>query len=144
MEATRKGMTMVRPGVYEEITSTGLTIREYCVGEIIADRRKQLKMSQQELAERVGVNRSTISRYESGTYKKISFTTLAQIAEALDMTEDYLWARTDNPHEDLSFPGTKDEHEQHLLDLFRNLSANQQKAVINMLEQMGGNSDASV
>ena len=101
METAKKGMAFVRPGVYEEKTDSGVTYREYFVGEIIADRRKQLKMSQQELADKVGVNRSTISRYESGTYKKISYKMLGQIAEALDMTEDYMWAITDDPHEAL-------------------------------------------
>lgn len=39
----------------------------YCVGQIISDVRKQEKMTQTELAEKVGTNKSYISRIEKGT-----------------------------------------------------------------------------
>ena len=39
----------------------------YCVGQIISDARKQEKMTQTELAEKVGTNKSYISRIEKGT-----------------------------------------------------------------------------
>lgn len=38
----------------------------YCVGQMICDARKQEKMTQSELAERVGTNKSYISRIEKG------------------------------------------------------------------------------
>lgn len=38
----------------------------YCVGQIICDARKHEKMTQTELAERVGTNKSYISRIEKG------------------------------------------------------------------------------
>ncbi|MBE6341137.1 MAG: helix-turn-helix transcriptional regulator [Bacteroidales bacterium] len=38
----------------------------YCVGSIIHDARKREKMTQQELAERVGTTKSYISRIETG------------------------------------------------------------------------------
>ncbi len=127
-------MTMVRPGVYEEATGSNLTFREVYVGEIIADRRKQLKMSQQELADKVGVNRSTISRYESGTYKKISYKMLDQIAQVLDMTDDYLWARTDDPHESLQ--NEYDDETERAIALFRRLSPDQKAAVETIMKSM--------
>ena len=135
METVKKGMALVRPGVYEEKTDSGVTYREYFVGEIIADRRKQLKMSQQELADKVGVNRSTISRYESGTYKKISYKMLGQIAEALDMTEDYMWAITDDPHEALERAG-HDEQTERAVRLFRRLAPDQKAAVEAIMKSM--------
>lgn len=39
----------------------------YCVGQIISDARKREKVTQQELAENVGVAKSYISRIEKGT-----------------------------------------------------------------------------
>lgn len=39
----------------------------YCVGQIIHDARKQEKMTQTELAQKIGTNKSYISRIEKGT-----------------------------------------------------------------------------
>lgn len=38
----------------------------YCVGQLICDARKQEKMTQAELAQKVGTNKSYISRIEKG------------------------------------------------------------------------------
>lgn len=38
----------------------------YCVGQMILDARKQEKITQSELAERVGTNKSYISKIEKG------------------------------------------------------------------------------
>ncbi len=53
-------------------------------GEIIRNRRKQLKLSQNELAERIGKQRPYISRIENGEDIRISNLTL--VANALDLT----------------------------------------------------------
>jgi ribosome-binding protein aMBF1 (putative translation factor) len=39
----------------------------YCVGQILSDARKREKVTQQELAQRVGTNKSYISRVENGS-----------------------------------------------------------------------------
>ena len=39
----------------------------YCVGQIIHDARKQEKMTQTELAQKIGTNKSYISKIENGT-----------------------------------------------------------------------------
>lgn len=38
----------------------------YCVGQLICDARKQEKMTQAELADKIGTNKSYISRIEKG------------------------------------------------------------------------------
>lgn len=53
------------------------------VGERIKRRRKALKMSADELAESVGVSRSTIFRYEKGDIEKVGPEVLKKIAEKL-------------------------------------------------------------
>ena len=47
--------------------------------------RKALKMSQDELADAIGANRVTISRYETGSYLP-SVPALERLAQALNMT----------------------------------------------------------
>lgn len=39
----------------------------YCIGQLIHDARKQEKMTQSELAEKVGTNKSYISKIENGS-----------------------------------------------------------------------------
>jgi len=56
----------------------------YYFGEIIKSRRKELKMSQGELAELVGKKRPYISRIENGVDIRIS--NLVLIASALDLS----------------------------------------------------------
>ena len=56
----------------------------YYFGEIIKNRRKELKMSQDELAELVGKKRPYISRIENGEDIRIS--NLVLIANALNLS----------------------------------------------------------
>lgn len=56
----------------------------YYFGEIIRNRRKELKMSQEKLAEAVGKKRPYISRIESGADIRIS--NLLLVANALDLS----------------------------------------------------------
>jgi len=56
----------------------------YYFGEIIKNRRKELKLSQNELAERIGKQRPYISRIENGEDIRIS--NLALVANALDLS----------------------------------------------------------
>jgi transcriptional regulator with XRE-family HTH domain len=55
------------------------------LGVAIRTRRLELKVTQQELGEMVGVAFQTIQRYENGT-NRITFARLAQIAKALNTT----------------------------------------------------------
>ena len=136
---------LVRPGVYVLYDENGdEKVRAWSVGEIIADRRDQLKMTQQELADRIGVNRSTLSRYESGTYKKIPYDVMLRLSSALNATEDYLFGKVDDPQA-VQFPVSPDEQlEQRLLFFFRRLSGDQKEAVVKMIGLIGGEDDASV
>jgi len=66
--------------------------------------RKRLKaarelrsMSQADLAERAGLPPSAISHYETGT-RRPSFTNLRRLAEAMEVTTDYLIGRTKRPN----------------------------------------------
>jgi transcriptional regulator with XRE-family HTH domain len=60
------------------------------VGERIKQRRRELKMSAEELGKRLGKNRATIFRYESGFIEKLPIDILEPIAAALNTTPHYL------------------------------------------------------
>ncbi len=60
------------------------------VGERIKMRRKELGLTADQVAERVGVNRATIYRYESDEIKNMGTETLVPLAAALRTTPAWL------------------------------------------------------
>lgn len=59
-------------------------------GEKIRERREQLGMTKTELAQRIGVHKSTITRYEADTIDKIPYMNFIKILIALQTTPDKL------------------------------------------------------
>jgi len=60
------------------------------IGQRIQARRKELKMSADELAKRIGKNRATVYRYEKGEIENMPLDVLEPIANALETTQQYL------------------------------------------------------
>jgi transcriptional regulator with XRE-family HTH domain len=61
------------------------------MGYRIREKRKERKMSQEELAEKSGVSRVTISGLENGTVRATTSTTLLKLARALETTVDQIF-----------------------------------------------------
>ena len=74
------------------------------VGERIKQRRKDLKMSADELATSVGVSRSTIFRYEKGDIEKVGPDVLKKIAVKLNVSPANLMGWDDTPIHELKIP----------------------------------------
>lgn len=55
------------------------------IGEFIKDRRTLLKLSQQELADKIGVSKSAISRYENGSIGNMGLDKAQALAKALNL-----------------------------------------------------------
>ena len=60
------------------------------IGERIRNRRKELGLTVDELAEKLGKNRATVYRYESNEIEKLPTTVLEPLAVALGVTPAYL------------------------------------------------------
>lgn len=73
----------------------GLTI-----GEKIKNRRKEIKMPVEELAEKVGLSKATIYRYEKGDIEKVDTEILASIAKALRTNPSQLMGWDDLPEKE--------------------------------------------
>ena len=80
---------------------------KWVTGERIKKKRLEKKWTMEDLANKAGINRSTISRYESGEVRNISITKLYKIAKALDTDVEYLM--NDNL---ITTPIAKDLYEQ--------------------------------
>lgn len=68
------------------------------VGKRIKERRQELKMSADELANKLGKNRATIYRYERGDIENLPLDVLDPLAKALNTTPQYLmgWENKEN------------------------------------------------
>lgn len=90
--STRRGRIMANYSRWEDIkkqrpdptddTRTGVE-QDFAMGQLIYDLRTEAKLSQRELAERMGTTQSVISRLEEGGARN-RLDTLARVATALD------------------------------------------------------------
>ena len=60
------------------------------IGNRIKKRRKEMKMSADKLAEKIGKNRATVYRYEKDEIETMPYDVLEPIAEALNVSPAYL------------------------------------------------------
>lgn len=74
------------------------------IGLRIKERRKELKMSADELAKRLGKDRSTIYRYEKGDIENLPLDILEPIAKALQTTPAFLmgWEKVQKNNDTLT------------------------------------------
>lgn len=66
-------------------------------GDRMKERRKQLDINADTLAEYLGVSRTTVFRYENGDIDKVPAKLLTGIAKFLKTSEQYLMGWEDNP-----------------------------------------------
>lgn len=66
------------------------------ISVIIKELRLKKGWSQDELAERLGMNRVNISNYERGIIKSIPSSTLKKLADVFDVSSDYLLGQSED------------------------------------------------
>lgn len=108
------------------------------IGQRIKARRKELKMSADELGRRLGKDRSTIYRYEKGDIENLPLDILEPIAEALQTTPQYLmgWQSEQQKNSTLADMVLKlrtDDDLMSIVETLCTLDSEQLKAVKNLL-----------
>ena len=63
----------------------------------IRDRRIELGMSYQDVADATGLSKSTIQRYETGSIRKVPINQIEDLARALHVAPSYLMGWDDTP-----------------------------------------------
>ena len=96
-----------------------ISIKEETLGQRIRAQRIRLGMTQEELAERLYVKKSTISYYETDK-KEMRASCLAEIAKALYTTPDYL----------LGFEEEKDPFEKEVQGLLKSIIDEKVRALL--------------
>ena len=77
-------------------------------GERIRIQREKLGLSYTDIAKNVGVNRTTIMRYEKGETEKMSISLIPALSKVLQCSPMYLMCWTGNPDE---YPILNDKEE---------------------------------
>jgi repressor LexA len=67
------------------------------IGQRIKARRKALGLSADFIADKLGIDKTTMFRYERGAIKKVSYDILIPLATILNTTPVYLMGMTDDP-----------------------------------------------
>lgn len=75
------------------------------IGNRIKERRKELNMSVEDLAKRLGKNRTTVYRYEKGDIENLPIDILDPLAKALETTPAYLMGWDNTPNKDTATVG---------------------------------------
>lgn len=69
------------------------------IGKRIKERRKELDLTLEQLADTLGFNKSTLQRYEAGKVKKIKIPVLHSMAKVLKVDPNWLALKTDEKSE---------------------------------------------
>ena len=103
-------------------------------GERVLQLRKSLDLTQEELEQESGVDRSLISRIERGIRTNVYIETAGRLAQSLRTTSDYLLGLTATPFppDQSTIPDT--ELEWRLLEQFRKLDEDLQQLTIDQLD----------
>ncbi|MCL2817320.1 MAG: helix-turn-helix domain-containing protein [Clostridiales bacterium] len=85
------------------------------VGTKLKALRESIRLSQKDLAERIGISQSAVNRYENNQ-SEASYNTLLAYADYFDVSLDYIYGRTDQPQGKLYDFKPKFEEDEDLRD----------------------------
>lgn len=101
----------------------------------IKDLRLAKKMTLEQVADIVGVGKSTVRKWETGMIANMKRDKISLLAKALSTTPAYLMGWDEETDETKNSPPVQSitEGEQELLNLFRRVPENQQQLVLQMI-----------
>ena len=103
----------------------------------IKELRTAKKMTLEQVANIVGVGKSTVRKWETGMIANMKRDKIALLATALSTTPAYLMG-WDDEEPDTNIIALS-EQEQYILELFRQVPENKQQMVIQMIQVALGN-----
>ena len=110
--------------------------QEVSIIERMKSRRNELGMSYQALAERTGLSKSTLQRFESGKIKNIPLAQLQTLATGLRTTPEWLLGLYDDPdvNSHYMFTSQLTPFDMRLLNNFHKADDEMKKAVCKLLD----------
>ncbi len=99
------------------------------MNERIRSRRRELGLTQEELAHALGLQKSAIAKYESGRVRNIKQNVLMKMAEVLDCSPSWLLGCSDAPN-GTSHGDSLPEDSLYILELFSSLEEPSRQRVL--------------
>ncbi|MGA1843238.1 MAG: helix-turn-helix domain-containing protein [bacterium] len=101
------------------------------LGDVLRAQREKLNMNQRQLARASGITPATISRLESGQVKELKSEALKRLADALNVTVDYLVGRTAHlaPDDVVRL----DPHLEYIFHVYEQLSFKRREELLNFV-----------
>ncbi len=93
------------------------------IGDRIKKRRKELGLSAEEIAKKIGVNKTTVYRYESKEIEKFPTDVLEPLAVALNTTPAYLMGWEDDPAPQKPNGRLLDQSHIYMIPVYETVSA---------------------
>lgn len=109
------------------------------IGEKIKQRRKELKWSQRDLAEKMGYNHSTVTRIETGKID-IPQSRILQFAEVLGVSVAYLMGWDDDKKENPANYDGISEKRQALIDFAKSVPDDKADMILKVMKSILGDS----
>lgn len=108
------------------------------IGARIKQSREQAGMSLNDVAQKIGLDKSTILRYENGEIAKVKAPIVEKMAAAMNTSPHFLLGWTDNPSATNSDEPTIDgevmsSNEQDLVRYYRKMDLRGQATIINTI-----------
>lgn len=103
------------------------------LGKRIRERRKQLHLTQNDLAEKLGTSQKQIYKYESGENDPTAGV-LMRLAYELETTADWLLGLTEISGRPLRGEGDLSEQEVELLELYRSKAPDDRRKVLDVIK----------
>lgn len=98
----------------------------------IRERRKQLNMSQEDLAAAINTSQGQVSRYEKGDNDPTS-EVLLQIARALNTSTDWLLGLTQYPEPQVLGQADLNDTERQIIQTLRSKTLEQQQRIVEII-----------
>ena len=109
------------------------------IGEKIKARRKELGMTTEELGQKIGVQRSAINKYEKGLITDLKRSTIAALANALNVSVFYLLDDDPNDEDQQILEALHQDPKLRLLfDRAVNMSAEDRNKMLQISEIIKG------
>lgn len=103
------------------------------IGKRIKQAREEKKMTQQELGEYLGLNKSSVQRYETGQVAKIKLPILENMAQCLGVNPEWLALKSDDPTIKTSEPRFRDPLDEKIVEMFMQLNASERREVLGLI-----------
>ena len=104
------------------------------IGERIKEARENLGFTQEQLGKVIGVNKSTIQRYETGKINKLKLPVIQAIAKTLLVNPDWITLHSEN--KEISVAAANGDPDMFVLQMYKQLDAEDKAEIRGEIKQM--------